>query len=548
MATTINVSRILDTPRWQARAAQPNTALGPSAAGVAVCMDSDLRGRKYADPHIWCNPQVTQVIQAYNTVLDAWLIKGYSAVPSGNFQAMGWKFVPSQGPSGTIAAGATSTSVVLSTALPASVESNQLANRGDRLGYIIRIIDNAAGGSGKIEERRVVSNTSGTTPTITLSEALSFTPTTGSRYEFLSGALYLLTTGASKSWYRIDVMTGASSAALSTSLLPATVGTSFTDLVTLDEQYVPYLNYPGEGFVLGATTVDAGGSGEWAKRCLVATATAAGTITGQAAGGDSTVLLNQYRNFQIRIVEDTATPTAVGQRRRITSHTAGASAVYTLGSNWTVTPSATAKFVIENDNDKIIFLTNSTTVYNYNIASNTWDTTTWAARGSAAAIGLGSAQAFGIVDTSNRVRNSFIYSLRGTGTGGNPVDVLDIAAAATGSWSSFAMTPNFFTSLIPSGTSFGFAYDALSNEGRYAYFFGPTALQTGPQTVWRLDFKTKTLLPFSPIPISISNNSGNVSNLMGMATLIDGSTTLSFLFGKRQQSIGGEWYSCPLIF
>lgn len=59
-------------------------------------------------------------------------------------------------------------------------------------------MDNAGGASGKIAERRIVANTSGTTPLITVSPALDFTPTSGSRYEFLSGAIYVLSTGASK--------------------------------------------------------------------------------------------------------------------------------------------------------------------------------------------------------------------------------------------------------------------------------------------------------------------------------------------------------------
>ena len=66
------------------------------------------------------------------------------------------------------------------------------------------------------------------------------------------------------------------------------------------------------------------------------------------------VLANEYRNFQIRIVQDTVNPTAVGQRRNITSHTAGASPVYTVPA-WTVTPSANAIFVIENNGDRILY-------------------------------------------------------------------------------------------------------------------------------------------------------------------------------------------------
>ena len=99
---------------------------------------------------------------------------------------------------------------------------------------------------------------------------------------------------------------------------------------------------------------------------MLATGSAANTITGQASNGDASVVINKFRNYQIRIVEDTAIPTAVGQRRRISSHTAGPSAVYTVATNWTVTPSATCKFVIENDTDRIIgFFGGSTAIYNY---------------------------------------------------------------------------------------------------------------------------------------------------------------------------------------
>ncbi|WP_230679166.1 hypothetical protein, partial [Streptococcus pneumoniae] len=74
--------------------------------------------------------------------------------------------------------------------------------------------------------------------------------------------------------------------------------------VALDEQYVPYNHLPGEGFVRGTFAHDTG------RVSLAATATAAGTITGQSVGGDLAVLANEYRNFQIRIVQDTVTPAA----------------------------------------------------------------------------------------------------------------------------------------------------------------------------------------------------------------------------------------------
>lgn len=546
MAITLNTKPILDKPRFRALSSQPSTSYTASSGAGSTAICCDLRSRGYADPHLWALVASSTIFQNYNTRNDGWKNLQFSATIGGTLSGgTGWQFVPSQGPSGTITSGATTTSVVLSTALPAAVEVNQLANRGDGLGYIIRIVDNASGASGKIEERRIVGNTAGTTPTIYLDTALTFTPTNGSRYEMLSGALYVLSTGASKEWRRHDIATGATSSALSTTNLPGTVGTSYTDLVTLDEQHVPITRYPGEGFVVDASAVYDNTAG-WVKKCLTATATAAGTITGQAAGGDAALLANQYRNFQIRIVEDTSAPTAVGQRRRITSHTAGASAVYTLASNWTVTPSATCKFVIENDNDKIIFLTNSTTVYNYNITANTWDTSTWAARGTAASNGLGSFQAFGLVDSLNNIRHSYIYSLRAVGTGGNPVDVLDIAGASTGSWSSFALTPNY-TTQITTVTSGGAMYDPLSNEGRYMYFLGTASTNVGPLNIFRLDLKTKQCQAFTTIPTVGAAVTDGILNKFGLANLTEGSTSLSFLFVRRPSSGGGELYECALI-
>lgn len=453
-------------------------------------------------------------------------------------------FVPSQGAAGSLTTGNTTTSVVISTALPGSVDVNQLANRGDGVGYIIRIIGLSAGGSGRICERRIVGNTSGTTPTIYLDAALDFTPASGDRYELLSGAWYVLTTGALKEWRRLDVATATVSAALSTTNLVGTVGTSFTDFIPLDEQYVPAGNYPGEGFIRGAGTYDSGT--DYVKFCLTATATAAGTLTGQAAAGDATVTANQFRNFQIRIVKDTANPTAVGQRRRITSHTAGASPVYTLASNWTVTPSSTASYVIENDNDKLIFLTNSTTVYNYNHTANTWDTTTWAARGTAPTAGGGSFQIFGITDATGLSKNSMIYSYRGVGTGGNPIDVLDIAAGSTGVWSSFAATPNFTSQILSTPTAPGCVYDPVAFNGRYMYFMYFSS-GTSPIALLRLDVKARIILPYASIPIAAGLTSDQVNNKLGLGILIDGGSIYSFLYLRKPQSSAGELYQCPII-
>ena len=111
--------------------------------------------------------------------------------------------------------------------------------------------------------------------------------------------------------------------------------------------------------------------------------------------------MNQFRNFQIRIVEDATTPTAAGQRQIISSHTAGTTPVFTIYAAWTVQPSIAAKFVIENPNE-IILRTASTSTYSYapfqvrnNVTlttagaqADTWSAVRYAASSTAGAAGM----------------------------------------------------------------------------------------------------------------------------------------------------------------
>lgn len=552
---TINVKKILDKPAFRPVTPGIGTAYSASSAAQlsgAAHFASDMRSRNYAHPELFLFSASSNLFTVYNPVTDGWKVRAFSNAFGGTVNAggMGWAFAPSRGPSGTLSSGNTTTKVVLSTALPAAVLENGMANRGDGVGYIIRIIGSSSGGSGKIEERRIVANTSGTTPTITLDAALTFTPASGDSYEILSGRLYMLSTGSSKEWRYHDILTESTSSALSTTNLPGTVSASYNDLVVLDEALVPYNRYPGEGFVVDGTAVYDNTSG-WVKKCLTATATASGTLTGQASSGDSAVTANQYRNFQIRIVEDTGTPTAVGQRRRITSHTAGASPVYTLASNWTVTPSSTAKYVIEYDNDKIILLTAATTtVYNYNVGSNTWDTSTWATRPVAATQAGGSFMAFGIVPDSQGIsKNSQLFSFRGGSSNNNPMDILDIAGASTGSWSTIALTPNTITtSIIPTSGNWGACYDPISLEGRYIYFLLPVATNSGPVNLARFDMITKTWMPYASVATTVSTTgTGSLANRMAYFPLIDGTSSLGFIYLLRPGAPWGELFEAALI-
>lgn len=515
----------IDNPRWDRKAPYLSSAIN---SGFSVAYDP--RNNADQDPYIYALISATN-FQRYNMVTDCWQALASPAL-AGTFGAGSRSvYVPEAGPSGTIAAGATTTSVVLNTALPAAVGINQLANRGDGTGFKIRIVDNAAGASGKIEEKYIVGNTASATPTIYLNSALSFIPTSGSTYELLSGKIYLLNAGttAAGSWRRYDIATNSFSS-LSTTNLPATISLG-SDLFSMSEMKVPYNLTPGEG-MLGA---------------LVSTGTAAGTITGQAASGDASVALNEYRNFQIRIIEDTTTPTAVGQRRRIVSHTAGASPVYTITPDWTVTPTVGAKYVIEPWGDCILCWTSgSTTTFNYSISGNAWTTATWAIK--PGGIGAGNDSfampSFHIVpDTGKVARQSYIYYWADQTTAYSNIDLFDIAGAATGAWTANINYGGKGLS-ISSGTSG--AHDSLGNEGRYTYI-----QYAGFAYYMRFDVKNCVLEPFTFLPVSYNSTTSSVGNRLAITNYINDVNEMITRLLTFHTVVGGasviDVYSCDVF-
>jgi hypothetical protein len=492
MANTFK--KVIDRLMWAQVAPTPNA----SAAATSMC--SDLRS------DISRNPFVYQLVS--NTVLNRYNIvsKGWAATTSpalaGTFGVgSAMAFAPSFGLVGTIAAGATTTSVVLSTALPTAVGVNMLANRGGsgEYGFKLRIIDTTAG---KTAERYITGNTAGTTPTITVLSSFGFTPATGARYEIVAGRVFMLgaSTLASNIWRSFEVASNTLSSGLSTTNLPATIGTD-SDIMVLDEQYTPYNCSPGDGMIKGAYNYDTGVVSRYA---LTATASGASTLTGQATLGDAVVAANEYRNFQIRIVEDTTTPAAVGQRRIIASHTAGPSPVYTLGTAWTTQPSSSAKYVIELPNLMLMRSSATTTVYTYNytdatinngtnsITTNSWSTTYFGAAPAAnAASGLWM-PSWGIEPNANRyARQSFCYFFRG---GAATLDVLDIAASITGTWTG-AITYDGSPGAFPATGSCG-GYSPFENEGRMVYLNLYTA--SAINQIFRFDVQNRVLSPFTP--------------------------------------------------
>lgn len=491
-----NFKKKVDNPRWDRKAPYLTSSVN---SGWSVAYDP--RNNEDQDPYIYYLIATT-TFQRYNTVTNNWQQLPNPTLTSTVAAGSRIVYVPEAGPTGTIAAGATTTSVILSTALPAAVGANQLANRGDGRGFKIRIVDNAAGASGKVEERIIVANTASSTPTIYLDSALTFTPTTGSTYEILSGKIYLLgsSTVVTGSFRYYDIATNVF-ANLAITNLPATISAG-SELFSMSEMKVPYNLTPGEG-MLGS---------------LTSTGTAAGTITGMAALGDSAVVVNEYRNFQIRIIEDTTALTAVGQRRRIVSHTVGASPVYTITPNWTVTPTAVgAKYVIEPWGDCILcWIAGSTTTYNYSISGNAWTTATWAVKSGGMGAGNDSfaMPSFHIVPDTNKIaRQSYIYYLVENTTAFPNIDLFDVAGAATGAWTS---NIDFGGKGLNFGQGTSGAHDPLGNEGRYTYIH-----YNGAQYFLRFDVKNRVLEPFTFLPVSNNLSSPVVANRLAVVNYID---------------------------
>ncbi len=502
----------------------------PNAHAAAACVASDLRG------DISRNPFVYQLVSA--TVLNRFNIvsKGSALLQSpalaGTFGAgAAMAFVPSLGLVGTIAAGATTTKVTLSTALPTAVGTNMLANRGGSgdYGFKLRIIDTTAG---KTEERYIVANTSGTTPVISVLSAFSFTPASGARYEIVAGRVFMLSAGtlAANIWRSLEVASNTLSTGLSTTNLPATVGTD-SSIMVLDEQYVPFDCHPGDGMVLGTFNYD---TGLIARYALAATAAAASTITGQAALGDAAVLANEYRNFQIRVVQDTVTPTAVGQRRIIASHTAGPSPVYTLGTAWTVTPSSSAKYVIELPNLILVRSSASTSVFTYNygdatvnngtnsIAAGAWSATYFGVAPAANAAGGMWAPSWGIrPDVDKNARHSHCHFFRGASA---TVDTLDIAAAIAGTWTGAITIDGAVT--LTTGTSG--AYAPNYNEGRM--FYMNIYVASAVSQMYRFDVQNRVMSPHVPTATFLQSGTAAIGNRMASYAAFKGTEEYDVVF------------------
>ena len=326
--------------------------------------------------------------------------------------------MPTQGPRGVLAGGNTTTSIVLSTALPAAVAPNQLANKGNSNGFKIRIIGNSAGGSGKTEIG-VHHRQHGRHDADDLSRRAALVHAAGWRcVRDPVGPVVHVERGHAGCWL-LEVLRHRHQ---------LDVGQPLHHEPARDLEHRLQSSWLSMSRTCRSTPILA--MGYFGN--LTATATAATSITGQAAGGDAAVLANEYRNFQIRIVQDTVNPTAVGQRRNITSHTAGASPVYTVPA-WTVTPSANAVFVIENNGDRILYWGSAQQQPRTRTTSRRTPGTPPRSPTRSAAHAAGSINCpsfFMRPDAAKQARHSYVYVFRGGA--GAVMDLFDIAGGATG--------------------------------------------------------------------------------------------------------------------
>ena len=425
---TTSLKKTLDLKMWQAVAPAPVT-------NAANMLTAESMGPDQLNYYITS----TTAVYVYDPNEDAWGL--LPSAPLGTFAAgVAAKWHPA-GPSGTAAAGSTSTTLNTTQ----TILGDLTARNG--LNFKVRI----TGGTGAGQERLIASATFGTNSTITVTSAWSVTPDATSTYVLYTGRLYVmgggtLVAGSFKYW---DHATQAWSGNLSITGLPATFGT--------------------DGRMVCPNSITSGVQ-----------------FTGTATGGSATTLVNsgkswavnQFANWQVRITAGTG----AGGIRLITSNT---STTLTIASGTAL--DATSQYVIEPADDYIYLMgNNAVTLYRYQISTTTWSTLTpGAARAAAPGASLSAVWVHGVTQadwtSESAVRNgNRIYSFRGGAS--NVLDYYDIAANTWVSGVAYGRQNEVFSS------GSGYTYDG----GNYIYAYLAQAA-SGLTRLLRLDLRAPTL-------------------------------------------------------
>ena len=407
MATANYNRKILDLKRWTQL---PTPAPAATAAGTFIVSSRLSQQRQLfmvsATVHYLYDPAEDGFIQIPSGAL------------AGTFGGGACGTASAIGPSGTATAGST-TSLTTNLTLARSLA-----------GYQIEI----TGGPGAGDIRTIAYNTVGANGVITTTSAFSAAITASSTYRLITPRYYVLCPGtlAAGSFKVYDFALNTWTT-LSITGLPASIGT--------DAKLIATPSYADNGaefnFATGA-----------------ATAGAASTLT----NASKTWAVNQWANFQIKIVSGTG----AGQIRTIASNTAS---VITVSSAWTTIPDVTSSYHIEGNDDFLYFMGNAAvTLYRYSISANTWTTLApTAARAAAPSNGMSGHWVYGVTedprwaDESAIINGRRIYSFRGGAAAGNPLDYYDISLNTWVSGVPHAPSTETFTS----GSKYIYAGDYL---------------------------------------------------------------------------------------
>jgi len=348
----------------------------------------------------------------------AYYVGGVSAIWNYNSDNNAWVQLPNSGITGVFGAGscgefraisAPGGAITMTASAGTTTSITTTLNLTRMLtGCTVRVVSGP--GSGFIGT--VKYNTTGNNSIITFNETSSVAFTSASQYQIFAGSLWFFNAGTTAVGFSVYDRATNTWTARSVTGLPTLWGTE-GQLVSTPG----FSSNRGLGFVNG-----------------VATAGGATTLT-----TNKTFLLNQWANFQVRIMSGTG----AGQIRTISSNTAGANGVLTVSAAWGTNPDATSNYRIEGNDDHFYLFGNAAiAVYKYTISTNTWATLAPAvARSAVPGAGMTADWIDGInapgwtdetytnfLTNGNLVRQNgrYIYSLRGAGN--SRMDVFDVAA------------------------------------------------------------------------------------------------------------------------
>lgn len=434
MPTTNGNRKLLDLKRWEM------VSPAPTATVAASCLTGCLH--------------VSQQALYLTSNTTAWLY---------NLLEDGWCALPSPALAGTFGAGAAACAGAVSIGAATgaatltatggtttTIVTNQTLAR-DLRGYSVHI----AGGPNAGATLVIRSNTIGANATITVdAQGTAFSAST--TYRLITPVWYVLGAGtlASGSFRKYDFATNTWTTLSSAAPLAATIGTDGRLVATPSWQLSGYLQF--------------------------STGTAAAGSTSTTLVTSKTWTVNQWTNYQVRIVGGTG----AGQVRTISSNTATTLTVPT----WTTTPDATSTFSIEGNDDFLYYMgNNAVTLYRYSISANTWTALSpTAARAAAPSTGMSAHWVANVADSDwtseAAIRNGQrIYSFRGGA--GAVLDYYDIAANTWVSGVTYSPATETFTTGTKYAIYGNFLYIHKDATGRWFRYNFATSEMDGWTTM-----------------------------------------------------------------